>query len=168
MLNLWAHWVSLLRMSSWIRRIFYLSLFPFSFERTQTKTNNCTTIYLPTLAIHFVCSRFPFFPTFHHPTIHTVPNYHRRSLQLPIRSDRTARHSTLSFNISPVLALVLVTSAWTTINFHLNFLTPSSLVQRRRHRQQYQFSTNIDSSSTTPTITLSGTILSQLCRAYLY
>ena len=39
-----------------------------SFERTQTKTNNCTTIYLPTLAIHFVCPRFPFsiHPTFLH------------------------------------------------------------------------------------------------------
>ena len=47
-------------MSSRPRRKFYLSPFPFSFERTQTKTNNCTTSYLPTLAIHFVCQDFPF------------------------------------------------------------------------------------------------------------
>ena len=58
-----------------------------SFERTQTKTNNCTTIYLPTLAIHFVCPRFPFSI---HPTFlqyNTIPNYHRRSQSL-YRSDQ--------------------------------------------------------------------------------
>ena len=131
MLNLWAHWVGLLRMCSRTWRNSYLSPFP-SNGHKQKPTIAPLSIYLrsqytlfvkisPLFSIHWYilqyCSELP---------SSIAP-------QLQIRSDRTARHSTLSFNISPVLALVLVASAWTTIKFHLTFLFPSS----HRHQQQH-------------------------------
>ena len=90
-----------------------------SFERTQTKTNNCTTIYLPTLAIHFVCQDFPiyFLPSIilqyilFRTTIVDRSNY---------QSDQTEQQDTLHCllisnkrisTILPVLALALVASA---------------------------------------------------------
>ena len=137
-----------------------LSLTVSFFLQTDTNKNQQLHHFLSTYARNTLClSRFPFSI---HPTIllyNTVPNYHRWSLQLPIRSDRTARHSTLSFNISPVLALVLVTSAWTTIN-------------------STSISYFLQPWATTTTLSLwlikyysynhfFGTILSQRCPAYL-
>ena len=89
-----------------------------SYKRTQTKTNNCTTIYLR--------SQYTLFAT----TLHiflsllsyiAVPNYHRRSLR-NYRSDQIEQSNFLTSNkristISPVLALVLVATAWTTTKF---------------------------------------------------
>ena len=96
-----------------------------SYERTQTKTNNCTTSFLPTLAIHFVYQDFPFPFILHY--YNTVPNYHRQSIK-NYKSDQIEQQLTSNkriSTISPVLALVLVASAWTTINFSTYKLLPT-------------------------------------------
>ena len=89
---------------------------PVSYKQTHTKTNNCTTIYL--------CSQYTLFaPTFliflilYYYT--TVPNYHCRSIR-HYRSEQIEQQDILHClltstkrisTFSPVLALVLVTSA---------------------------------------------------------
>ena len=58
---------------------YHILFFHVSYKKTQTKINNCTIISLPTLAIHFVCQRFPYF--LFHPSYITVQNYHRRLIR---------------------------------------------------------------------------------------
>ena len=96
-----------------------------SYERTQTKTNNCTTIFLPTLVIHFVCQRSSYISPIHL-SYKYCSDYHR----LLLRNYRSSQieqqdilHCLLTFNkqiskISPVLAPVLVASTSTTTSFY--------------------------------------------------
>lgn len=67
------------------------------FEQTQTKPNNCTTMFLPTVTIHFVCKDsliFSFLPSFL--ICSELPLMIDKALQ--IWSDRLARHSALYFD----------------------------------------------------------------------
>ena len=87
----------------------------YSYERTQTKTNNCTTIYLRSQYTLVATSFYFYFPLYL--SYDTVQNYHRRSTY---RSNQIEQKLLSYYRISTiptVLALVPVASAWTTTNF---------------------------------------------------
>ena len=127
MLHLWAHWVRvwcLMLHARIVPRPRVILLHPFSHKQ---KPNNYTTIFFTTYARNTLClpQRFPFSI---HPTL--LQYYHPRSLR-NYRSDQIEQQDILHCllisikrisTISPVLALVLDTSAWTTIKFHSYFL----------------------------------------------
>jgi len=124
--NLWAHWVRLWQLLLLpIEAKYHILSLTVSYKQKINKTNTCTTISLSTLAIHFICQRFPIFiPSY--PSYNAVQNYHRRSTR-NYRSDQIEQNKQLTFyqrisTIPTVLAPVLVASAWTTtIIYFLSF-----------------------------------------------
>ena len=109
-------------------------LSPFPMNGHKQKPNNCTTIFYYLRSQYTLFARFPFSI---HPTLLQYCSKLPSSIapKLQIRSDRTARHYCLLISIkristiSPVLALVLDTFAWTTIK-----LFPSSRQQQQSIR----------------------------------
>jgi len=119
--NLWAHWVRLWQLLLLpIEAKYHILSLTVSYKQKINKTNTCTTISLSTLAIHFICQRFPIFlPSY--PSYNAVQNYHRRSTR-NYRSDQIEQNKQLTFyqqisTIPTVLAPVLVASTWTTTTF---------------------------------------------------
>jgi len=136
--NLWAHWVRLWQLLLLpIEAKYHILSLTVSYKQKINKTNTCTTISLSTLAIHFICQRFPIFiPSY--PSYNAVQNYHRRSTR-NYRSDQIEQNKQLTFyqrisTIPTVLAPVLVASAWTTTP--VSFLSISR--QRRRQQRLYE------------------------------
>ena len=92
--NLWAHWVGYIySLQTFQHGPYYISILSLtvSYNRTQTKTNNCTTISISTLAIHFVCHNFPLFSPILSILQHSCSELPASIEQAPqIRSDRIA------------------------------------------------------------------------------
>ena len=131
--NLWAHWIGLWQLLLLPIEAKYHILFSHCFLRTDTTKSQqlhhfftyvCNTLCLPKIS--------PYFPTILH-YYNTVPNY-RRWLIRNCRSDQIEQQLTSIKRIStilPVLVLVLVACAWTTINL-ITYKTPSYLFSSHR------------------------------------
>ena len=116
-----------------------------SYERTQTKPNNCTTI-ISTYARNTLClQRFPF--SIHPTLLHHYPKLPSLiAPKLQIRSDRTVRHSILSFDFQQTDLNVFTGVGISTCCFCLNYpilptnslLFPSSQQHQQQKQQQQQ------------------------------